>query len=206
MAAIAANNIPPIFEDTSGNIFELPLADDTMRVMSAANYNQYLVGPMNSLLDSIFTIVNDNFPIGIPLSQLTASISEPEITIDTLFMADGSNYTPYFKNQGYPTELNCFAYVVSIDFIHPAVPDGRDTIQTIEEGLNSPAEEGPGAADSIRSLGSINEAMDLAGEGLADSLVIFTYAQLDSIHPDSLAIFYPIDEGGDNSMFIGLFV
>jgi hypothetical protein len=174
-----------------------------MRVMSAANYNQYLVGPMNSLLDSIFTIVNDNFPIGIPLSQLTASISEPEITIDTLFMADGSNYTPYFKNQGYPTELNCFAYVVSIDFIHPAVPDGRDTIQTIEEGLNSPAEEGPGAADSIRSLGSINEAMDLEGKGLADSLVIFTYAQLDSIHPDSLAIFYPIDEGGDNSMFIG---
>jgi len=206
MAAFAANYIPPIwagFEDTTGNIFELPLADDTMRVMSAANYNQYFVGPMNIFLDSIFTLVNDNFPIGIPLSQLTASISEPEITIDTLFMADGSNYTPYFKNQGYPTNLNCFAYVVSIDVIHPAVPDGRDTIQTIEEGLNSPAEEGPGAADSIRSLGSINEPMDLEGEGLADSLVVFTYAQLDSIHPDSLARFYPIDEGGDNSMFIG---
>jgi len=203
IAAIAANNIPPIFEDTSGIPFELPLADDTMRVMSAANYNQYFVGPMNIVLDSIFTLVNDNFPIGIPLSQLTASISEPEITIDTLFMADGSNYTPYFKNQGYPTNLNCFAYVVSIDVIHPAVPDGRDTIQTIEEGLNSPAEEGPGAADSIRSLGSINEPMDLEGGGLADSLVVFTYAQLDSIHPDSLARFYPINEGGDNSMFIG---
>ena len=203
IAAIAANNIPPIFEDTSGIPFELPLADDTMRVMSAANYNQYFVGPMNIVLDSIFTLVNDNFPIGIPLSQLTASISEPEITIDTLFMADGSNYTPYFKNQGYPTNLNCFAYVVSIDVIHPAVPDGRDTIQTIEEGLNSPAEEGPGAADSIRSLGSINEPMDLEGGGLADSLVVFTYAQLDSIHPDSLARFYPIDEEGDNSMFIG---
>ena len=203
IAAIAANNIPPIFEDTSGIPFELPLADDTMRVMSAANYNQYFVGPMNIVLDSIFTLVNDNFPIGIPLSQLTASISEPEITIDTLFMADGSNYTPYFKNQGYPTNLNCFAYVVSIDVIHPAVPDGRDTIQTIEEGLNSPAEEGPGVADSIRSLGSINEPMDLEGGGLADSLVVFTYAQLDSIHPDSLARFYPIDEGGDNSMFIG---
>ena len=203
IAAIAANNIPPIFEDTSGFPFELPLADDTMRVMSAANYNQYFVGPMNIVLDSIFTLVNDNFPIGIPLSQLTASISEPEITIDTLFMADGSNYTPYFKNQGYPTNLNCFAYVVSIDVIHPAVPDGRDTIQTIEEGLNSPAEEGPGAADSIRSLGSINEPMDLEGGGLADSLVVFTYAQLDSIHPDSLARFYPINEGGDNSMFIG---
>ena len=206
MAAFAANYIPPIwagFEDTTGNIFELPLADDTMRVMSAANYNQYFVGPMNIFLDSIFTLVNDNFPIGIPLSQLTASISEPEITIDTLFMADGSNYTPYFKNQGYPTNLNCFAYVVSIDVIHPAVPDGKDTIQTIKEGLNSPAEEGPGAADSIRSLGSINEPMDLEGEGLADSLVVFTYAQLDSIHPDSLARFYPIDEGGDNSMFIG---
>ena len=203
IAAIAANNIPPIFEDTSGFPFELPLADDTMRVMSAANYNQYFVGPMNIVLDSIFTLVNDNFPIGIPLSQLTASISEPEITIDTLFMADGSNYTPYFKNQGYPTNLNCFAYVVSIDVIHPAVPDGRDTIQTIEEGLNSPAEEGPGAADSIRSLGSINEPMDLEGGGLADSLVVFTYAQLDSIHPDSLARFYPIDEEGDNSMFIG---
>jgi len=47
IAAIAANNIPPIFEDTSGFPFELPLADDTMRVMSAANYNQYFVGPMN---------------------------------------------------------------------------------------------------------------------------------------------------------------
>ena len=202
MAAVASGN-SFLFEDTSGNTFTLPLDDNVMKVMSAANYNQYFVGPMNIVLDSIFTLVNDNFPIGIPLSQLTASISEPEITIDTLFMADGSNYTPYFKNQGYPTNLNCFAYVVSIDVIHPALPDGRDTIQTIEEGLNSPAEEGPGAADSIRSLGSINEPMDLEGEGLADSLVVFTYAQLDSIHPDSLARFYPIDEGGDNSMFIG---
>ena len=204
MAAIASNIIPfTDFLDTAGNNFLLPLAADEMKVMLGADYNQNFVGPMNILLDSIFTLVNDNFPIGIPLSQLTASISEPEITIDTLFMADGSNYTPYFKNQGYPTNLNCFAYVVSIDFIHPALPDGRDTIQTIEEGLNSPAEEGPGAADSIRSLGSINEPMDLEGEGLADSLVVFTYAQLDSIHPDSLARFYPIDEGGDNSMFIG---
>ena len=202
MAAVASGN-SFLFEDTSGNTFTLPLDDNVMKVMSAANYNQYFVGPMNIVLDSIFTLVNDNFPIGIPLSQLTASISEPEITIDTLFMADGSNYTPYFKNQGYPTNLNCFAYVVSIDVIHPALPDGRDTIQTIEEGLNSPAEEGPGAADSIRSLGSINEPMDLEGEGLADSLVVFTYAQLDSIHPDSLARFYPIDEEGDNSMFIG---
>ena len=202
MAAVASGN-SFLFEDTSGNTFTLPLDDNVMKVMSAATYNQYFVGPMNIVLDSIFTLVNDNFPIGIPLSQLTASISEPEITIDTLFMADGSNYTPYFKNQGYPTNLNCFAYVVSIDVIHPALPDGRDTIQTIEEGLNSPAEEGPGAADSIRSLGSINEPMDLEGEGLADSLVVFTYAQLDSIHPDSLARFYPIDEEGDNSMFIG---
>ena len=204
MAAVASGN-SFLFEDTSGNTFTLPLDDNVMKVMSAANYNQYFVGPMNIVLDSIFTLVNDNFPIGIPLSQLTASISEPEITIDTLFMADGSNYTPYFKNQGYPTNLNCFAYVVSIDVIHPAVPDGRDTIQTIEEGLNSPAVATAvgSVPDSIRSLGSINEPMDLEGEGLADSLVVFTYAQLDSIHPDSLARFYPIDEGGDNSMFIG---
>ena len=204
MAAVASGN-SFLFEDTAGGVFSLPLAATNMKVMSAANYNQYFVGPMNILLDSIFTIVNDNFPIGIPLSQLTASISEPEITIDTLFMADGSNYTPYFKNQGYPTDLNCFAYVVSIDSIHPALPFGRDTIQTLDRGLNSPAVAAAvgSVPDSIRSLGSINEPMDLEGKGLADALVIFTYAQLDSIHPDSLARFYPIDEGGDTSIFIG---
>ena len=204
MAAVASGN-SFLFEDTAGGVFSLPLAATNMKVMSAANYNQYFVGPMNILLDSIFTIVNDNFPIGIPLSQLTASISEPEITIDTLFMADGSNYTPYFKNQGYPTDLNCFAYVVSIDSIHPALPFGRDTIQTVDRGLNSPtvAAAVGSVPDSIRSLGSINEPMDLEGKGLADALVIFTYAQLDSIHPDSLARFYPIDEGGDTSIFIG---
>jgi len=199
-AVVSGNSF--LFEDTSGSTFQLPLADDDMRVMSAANYNQYLVGPMNAVLDSLFTTVNDQFPIPIPISQFTASITEPEITIDTLFIADGSNYTPYFKNQGYPTELNCFAYVVSIDSIHPAEPVGRDTIQTLDRGLKSPTVVGA-IVDSIRSLGSINEAMNLAGKGLADSLVIFTYAQLDSIHPDSLARFYPIDEGGDNTMFIG---
>ena len=112
-------------------------------------------------LDSKYTLDNEKYPKGIPITQLTATISEPEISRDTLFMADGSNYTPYFKNQGYPTNLNCFAYVVSIDVIHPAVPDGRDTIQTIEEGLNSPAEEGPGAADSIRSLENINQPIHI---------------------------------------------
>ena len=54
MAAVASGN-SFLFEDTAGGVFSLPLAATNMKVMSAANYNQYFVGPMNILLDSILT-------------------------------------------------------------------------------------------------------------------------------------------------------
>ena len=183
-----------LFPDTAQSMFQLPIPSGESRVMSSANYNQYLVGPMNFFLDFMFTTVNNSFPKNLGLSELTGSISEPQITIDTLFISSGSNYTPNFQNQGYPTSLKCFTFIVSIDSIHPAVVEGRDTIATLDSTVTSTKD-----INNIYSTGSLAQVIDLTGKKLSDKIEIFTYAQLDSFPPDSFVTLYPTD---NNSMFI----
>ena len=180
------------------NFFTLPI--ESPKVMWGSDYNLFFVRPLNLALDAVLSELNEIFPISLGLSSLTAAITEPQITINTLLIS-GTEETSYlrssFKNHGYPTKLrDCSAYFISIDSINTWLTI-RDTI-----GPHFRSEVGSifNDVDSMFYMGTFDTTTNLSVGGLTDSVQIFTYFQLDSVHPDSFVTLYPTN---NDSMFIG---
>ena len=178
--------------------FHLPI--QTPKVMYGYQYNEYFVRPLNLALDAVFSELNGLFPMDLGLSSLTAAITEPQITIDTLLISgteETSYLRSYFENHGYPTKLrDCSAFFISIDVIQPWLSI-RDTIAP---HFRSEVGSIFDTVDSIFYMGAFDTTTNLSVEGLTDSVQIFTYFQLDSVHPDSFVTLYPTNDG---DMFIG---
>ena len=194
--------IPPtpgmIYTDFEQNIFSLPI--ESPKVMWGSDYNLFFVRPLNLALDAVLSELNEIFPISLGLSSLTAAITEPQITINTLLIS-GTEETSYlrssFKNHGYPTKLrDCSAYFISIDSINTWLTI-RDTIAPhFRSEVGSIFND----VDSMFYMGTFDTTTNLSVGGLTDSVQIFTYFQLDSVHPDSFVTLYPTN---NDSMFIG---
>ena len=199
--------IPPIpdlfYPETTlvfGNKIFFTLPIESPKVMWGSDYNLFFVRPLNLALDAVLSELNEIFPISLGLSSLTAAITEPQITINTLLIS-GTEETSYlrssFKNHGYPTKLrDCSAYFISIDSINTWLSI-RDTIAPhFRSEVGSIFND----VDSMFYMGTFDTTTNLSVGGLTDSVQIFTYFQLDSVHPDSFVTLYPTN---NDSMFIG---
>ena len=166
--------------------FSLPI--DTVHTMTAEDYNQLFVDPVNTVLSAILDSLNNLDPISLGLSSLIEGIEPQVITsIDSLIIAGSdaspSYFTSLFKNNGYPTNLtNCYArFVGGIDALNDTIANHDTTM--VGSIIDSDS--------STFSAGIFQKTTNLVGEGLTENLQITTYFQLDQAPDDSYVTLYP---------------
>jgi hypothetical protein len=166
--------------------FSLPI--DAVHTMTAEDYNQLFVDPVNTVLSAILDSLNNSDPISLGLSSLIEGIEPQVITsIDTLIIAGSdaspSYFTSLFKNNGYPTNLiNCYArFVGGIDALNDTIANHDTTM--VGSIIDSDSTE--------FSAGIFQKTTNLVGEGLTENLQITTYFQLDQAPDDSYVTLYP---------------
>ena len=124
--------------DTLGRLFSFPIADDTLRHMTAENYNTLIV----ALFDSVMTILSNALDTTIDLGLSSLPLPEdPAIiaSVDTLIIGTherNSVYRTLFKNNGIPTDIqNVYSFMITGDNI-PLIDTlaNHSTMPTISSG------------------------------------------------------------------------
>lgn len=100
--------------DTLGRLFEFPT--DSIRHMTAANYNEFIVSVFDSVMSALSDVLNTTTDLGLSSIELP---SDPAIiaSIDTLIIGyhqTNSTYQTSFGNNNIPTNLtNVFSHIIS---------------------------------------------------------------------------------------------
>ena len=164
--------------DTLGRLFSFPPkasdgVTDSIRHMKASNYNQYIVGFFNGIMDSLSVVLNTTNELPWPDMEEGSIIS----SVDTLIIANslnGSVYSTNFKNNGIPTSLeNIYSYMVT-GAVDPIFQPLTDTLASHNSKPTLPRDS------------SYTEITDLSGKGLTKYLKMATNFILADAHHDSI--------------------
>ena len=126
--------------DTLGKLFKFP--NDSIRTMSRENYNTYIVEPINSVLDTLFSLVSQTVSLGfneIPLPEDPALIDE---VIGLLIKEDPINsiFSTRFSNNNIPTSLEkVYSYVTTANSeieTDPGLNTFQDTVYLANHGYD----------------------------------------------------------------------
>ena len=121
--------------DTLGKFFKFP--NDSIRTMTRENYNTYIVEPINSVLDTLFSLVSQTINLGfneIPLPEEPALIDE---VIGLLIKEDPLNsiFSTRFSNNNIPTPLEqVYSYVTTANSeieTDPSLNTFQDTVYPV---------------------------------------------------------------------------
>ena len=126
--------------DTLGKFFKFP--NDSIRTMTRENYNTYIVEPINSVLDTLFSLVSQTINLGfndIPLPEEPALIDE---VIGLLIKEDPINsiFSTRFSNNNIPTPLEqVYSYVTTANSeieTDPSLNTFQDTVYLANHGYD----------------------------------------------------------------------